>query len=290
MMDPGLRIAGMTALLLISTLGFASPAKVILSTTTLLPGETLRVELDGMEHNPHLKAILAGKTYPFFAVGPNAQRALIGIRLDAKPGSYGLAFKVPPAFPAGRDDLPTEPYMIEIATKVFTIENVNFTEEKTSLMTSEHREAALIHQANLYLSRDQQWEGDFRYPVDGPIIGEFGLKRTRNNGTIDAGFHKGIDLKADKGTPALAANSGTVVLASNFKAHGKTVMLNHGQGVMTIYLHLSSISVKLRQRVHKGQEIGKVGATGLATAPHVHYQVFVHGVPVDPKQWAETEF
>jgi len=154
---------------------------------------------------------------------------------------------------------------------------------------SEHREAALIHQANLYLSRDQQWEGAFTYPVNGPVIGEFGLKRTRN-GTIDAGFHKGIDLKADKGSPALAANSGTVVLASNFKAHGKTVMINHGQGVMTIYLHLQSLSVKVRQKVHKGQEIGKVGATGLATAPHVHYQVFVHGVPVDPKQWVETEF
>jgi hypothetical protein len=267
----------------------ASPAKVILSTTTLLPGETLRIELDGMEPNPRLKAILAGNSYPFFAVGPNAQRALIGIKLDAKPGIYGLAFKVPAAFPAGRDDLPTEPYMIEIATKVFTIENVNFSDEKTSLMASEHREGAIIHQANLYLSRDQQWEGDFMYPVEGPVIGEFGLKRTRN-GTIDAGFHKGIDLKADKGTPVQAANSGTVVLASNFKAHGKTVMINHGQGVMTIYLHLSRISVKLRQKVHKGQEIGKVGATGLATAPHVHYQVFVHGVPVDPKQWVENEF
>jgi hypothetical protein len=288
-MDPGVRIAGMTAMLLSSSLAFASPAKVILSTTTLLPGETLRVELDGMEHNPRLRAILSGKSYPFFAVGPNAQRALIGIKLDSKPGTYGLTFRVPDAFPAGREDLPTEPFMIEIATKVFTIENVNFNEQKTSLMTSEHRESALIHQANLYLSRDQQWEGDFMYPVDGPVIGEFGLKRTRN-GTIDAGFHKGIDLKAPKGTPALAANSGTVVLASHFRAHGNTVMINHGQGVMTIYLHLSSISVKIRQKVHKGQEIGKVGATGLATAPHVHYQVFVHGVPVDPQQWVDTEF
>jgi murein DD-endopeptidase MepM/ murein hydrolase activator NlpD len=275
---------------LISALpAWSAPAKVLLSTTTLLPGETLRVEMDDMDHNPRLRAILAGKPYPFFAVGPNAQRALIGIKLDAKPGIYGLTFKVPDAFPAGRDQLPTEPYMIEIATKVFIVENVNFAPEKTALMVSEHRESLIIHQANLYLSRDQQWEGTFMYPVEGPVIGEFGLKRTRN-GTIDAGFHKGIDLKADKGTPVLAANAGTVVLASNFKAHGKTVMINHGQGVMTIYLHMSSLSVKIRQKVHKGQEIGKVGATGLATAPHVHYQVFVHGVPVDPKQWVDREF
>ncbi len=268
---------------------FGAPSNVLLSTTSLLPGETLRVEVDGLIPSAKLKALFMGKAYPFFVIGPNAQRALIGIKLDAKPGTYGITFKAPATAPGEAADLPTEPYMIDITTKVFTVENVDFVPEKTALMTAEHRESVIIHQADLYLSRDQQWEGVFMYPVEGKIIGEFGLKRTRN-GTIDAGFHKGIDLRADKGTPALAANAGTVVLASHFKAHGNTVMINHGQGVMTIYLHLSSISVKLRQKVHKGQEIGKVGATGLATAPHVHFQVFVHGVPVDPQQWTESEF
>jgi murein DD-endopeptidase MepM/ murein hydrolase activator NlpD len=267
----------------------AETAKVLLSTTSLQPGESLRVEVDGLLPDARLKALFMGKSYPFFVIGPNAQRALIGIKLDAKPGTYGLIFKSSTLNPLPKDAFQPDPYLIEITTKVFTIENVNFAPEKTALMISEHKESALIHQANLYLSRDQQWEGVFTYPVEGPVIGEFGLKRTRN-GTIDAGFHKGIDLKADKGTPALAANSGMVVLASNFKAHGKTVLINHGQGVMTIYLHLQTISVKVRQKVHKGQEIGKVGSTGLATAPHVHFQVFVHGVPVDPKQWVETEF
>src|SRR5438477_12735336 len=99
--------------------------------------------------------------------------------------------------------------MIEITTKIFITENVNFAPEKTALMRAEHKESALIHDANRYLSRDQQWEGAFMYPVEGRLIGEFGLKRLRN-GTIDAGFHKGIDLKADKGTPVRAANAGTV--------------------------------------------------------------------------------
>ncbi len=267
----------------------AQPAKVLLSTTSLQPGETLRIEVDGQLPAARLKVLFDGKAYPLFAIGPNASRALIGIKLDAKPATYGLTFKAIPYTNLPADALPSEPFMIEVTTKIFITENVNFAPEKTALMKSEHKESAIIHQANLYLSRDQQWEGLFRYPVDGPVIGEFGLKRLRN-GTIDAGFHKGIDLKADKGTPVLATNSGTVVLASNFKAHGKTVMINHGQGVMTIYLHMQSISVKVKQKVHQGQEIGKVGSTGLATAPHVHYQVFVHGVPVDPKQWVETEF
>ncbi len=274
--------------LLVPSLMAASP-RILLSTTTLLPGETLRVEVDGLLPSAKLKALFMGKSYPFFVVGPNAQRALIGMKLDSKPGTYGLTFKASVAPGAETpSEIPTEPSLIEISSKTFTVENVNFGPEKTPLMKAEHRESALIHQANLYLSRDQQWESVFMYPVEGQVIGEFGLKRLRN-GTIDVGFHKGIDLRADKGTPALAANAGTVVLASRFKAHGNTVMINHGQGVMTIYLHLQSISVKLRQKVHKGQEIGKVGSTGLSTAPHVHFQVFVHGVPVDPSQWVREE-
>jgi len=275
------------ALIFLASSAWAISPTVLFSTTSLLPGETLRVEVDGLGSTAKLKVLFLGQSYPLFVVGPNAERALIGIPLDAKPGARSLSFKKPAA--AESIELPKGPYEIEIATRIFTVENVNFTPEKTTLATSEHRESLLIHRADQYLSRDQQWEGVFMYPVDGPVIGEFGLKRTRN-GTIDVGFHKGVDLRAKKGTPVLAANSGTVVMASHFKAHGNMVLINHGQGVMTIYLHMQSIKVKLKEKVHKGQEIGKVGATGLATAPHVHYQVFVHGVPVDPKQWTEAEF
>ena len=267
---------------------YAVPANVLLSTTTLLPGETMRVEVDGLLPTAKFRAHFMGKSYSFFSVGPNAKRALIGVPLGTKPGSYGLTLSKTSA-QAAVPELPTEAFSIQISTRVYTIENVNFTSEKTVLMQAEHHESGLIHKADQYLSRDQQWEGPFVYPVDGPVIGEFGLKRLRN-GTIDAGFHKGIDLRAPKGTPILAANSGTVVMASHFKAHGNMVLVNHGQGVMTIYLHMQSIKVKLRQKVHKGEVIGTVGSTGLSTAPHVHFQVFVHGVPVDPKQWVETEF
>jgi murein DD-endopeptidase MepM/ murein hydrolase activator NlpD len=266
---------------------YAASPKVLLSTTTVLPGETLRVEIDDLPPTAKCRVSFMGKLYPLFAIGPDAKRALIGVRLDAKPGLYSLTLNKLPT--SGPIELPEEPFQIELATRTFTIENVNFAPEKDVLMTSEHRESLLIHKKNQFLSRDQQWEGAFMYPVEGKVIGEFGLKRTRN-GTIDAGYHKGIDLRAEKGTPVLAANTGTVVLAQILKAHGRTVMINHGQGVMTIYLHMQSLTVKDRQKVHKGQEIGKVGSTGLSTAPHVHFEVFVHGVPVDPKPWVEMEF
>jgi murein DD-endopeptidase MepM/ murein hydrolase activator NlpD len=111
-----------------------------------------------------------------------------------------------------------------------------------------------------------------------------------HNGTIDAGFHNGVDLRAPQGTPVTAANDGVVLIAYPFKAHGKTVLINHGQGVMSIYLHMSVIGVRPGQKVKKGQMLGRVGSTGVSTAPHVHWQIFVHGVPVNPQPWLETEF
>src|SRR6266404_6064042 len=123
--------AGMT--LLSSSMVLAQPAKVLLSTTTLLPGETLRIEVDGLLPSARIKALFMGKSYPFFVIGPNANRALIGIKLDAKPGTYGLTFKALPYTQLPADALPAEPFMIEVTTKVFIIENVNFAPEKTAL-------------------------------------------------------------------------------------------------------------------------------------------------------------
>jgi hypothetical protein len=274
------------SLLFISPCWAASP-KILLSTTTLLPGETLRVELDGLAPDAKLRAHFGGKYYPFYAVGPNAQRALIGVKLDEPPARQPLDVRL--FSPTQMKWSSLDVQEIEISSRPAQVENVNFSAEKTALMRAEHQEGLQIHRANRFLSRDQQWEGVFMYPVSGPVIGEFGIRRIRN-GNIQAGFHKGVDLKSNKGTPVLAANSGTVVLAARYKAHGKTVLINHGQGVMTIYLHLQSIQVKLHQKVRKGETMGLVGSTGMSTAPHVHFQVYVHGVPVDPKPWTEVEF
>lgn len=85
-----------------------------------------------------------------------------------------------------------------------------------------------------------------------------------------------------------ATNRGRVLLArDDFNLHGKTVLLDHGQGVMSIYLHLSLINVDEGMEVEKGDVIGLVGSTGLATGPHLHFGIYVHGVPVNPIPWIE---
>jgi murein DD-endopeptidase MepM/ murein hydrolase activator NlpD len=265
----------------------AAEPNVILSSSAILPGETLRVELDNIEPALRSKALFRGKSYPFFVVGPNAQRALIGIPLAAVPGSYPLV--VHHSRSGSAPSLGDEKVTVTVATRTFVTENINLPPEKTTLMKTEHQESARIHHLAMILSPEQYWEGVFQPPVAGPVVGLFGLKRTRN-GTIDAGFHKGIDIQAKGGTDLRASNAGVIVLAARLKAHGRTVLINHGQGVMSIYLHMQSLAVKPGQKVAKGGLIGKVGSSGISTAPHVHWEIFVHSVPVDPTPWTETEF
>ncbi len=265
----------------------AETYKVLLSSDTLQPGQTLRVELDGLSPALHKKAVWRGHSYDFFPVGPNAQRALIGIPLGSAGGDDILNIY---SLPHTAAKIPAEEHtVIHISSRSYEIENITLSAKKTVLTHWEHSESAKIHQLARFVSKEQHWEGSFEPPVSGAIEGKFGLKRV-HNGTVDAGFHKGVDLKAPGGTPALAANSGVVVLAATYKAHGRVVMIDHGQGVMTIYLHLQSILVRPGQKIAKGHPFGKVGSSGISTAPHIHWQVFVHAVPVDPQQWLETEF
>jgi len=271
--------------LLICRSSFA--ADLLLSSPSVLPGETLRVEINGVAPDRKMRVDFRGGKYPLYVVGPSAQRALIGIALGEEPGVYPL--QVLDISVHGRPYPELAAATVEVATRTYTIENVNFSKQKTELMNAERLESALIGQKKKYLSRTQLWEGSFAEPVKGPLIGEFGLKRFRNK-TIEAGFHKGVDIRAAEGAPVIAPNHGIVMLSSNFRAHGKTVMLNHGQGVMSIFLHFSRLKVHPGQQVKKGDVIGLIGSTGLATAPHLHWQVYVHGVPVDPQQWLSNEY
>lgn len=262
--------------------------KVLLSSTSVLAGDTLRVELDDVSTNLRFRAMLSKKYYPFYLVGPNTQRALLGIPLATRAGAYSLDIKLAEKKPGAFKLLETQ--TVVVSPRTLPVDQIAFSKEKTRLLTSglDRKESKKIHKILKILTRQQFWEGAFDYPVHGKVVGEFGQPRVYN-GQMDE-VHKGIDLEVPAGTPVLAPNVGVVMLARAFQLHGRTVILNHGQGVMTIYLHMKSFVVKPAQKVVKGQRIGTVGSSGLSTAPHVHWGLYVHGAPVDPKPWTEREY
>jgi murein DD-endopeptidase MepM/ murein hydrolase activator NlpD len=121
---------------------------------------------------------------------------------------------------------------------------------------------------------------EFAWPVHGPITSPFGMRVDPITGRY--ALHSGIDIAADYGTPIQAAADGIVIFASWYGGYGNAIIIDHGSGLSTLYAHCSAMYVQLNQPVQRGQVIGAVGATGYATGPHLHFEIRVNGVPVNP--------
>jgi murein DD-endopeptidase MepM/ murein hydrolase activator NlpD len=124
------------------------------------------------------------------------------------------------------------------------------------------------------------WSASFRAPVTAPPTDSFGTRRTFN-GKL-ASIHKGMDFRAAAGTPVRASNGGVVVLARPLYYEGNCVVIDHGLGLFTLYLHLSRIDVGEGQRLAAGDRLGLSGATGRVTGPHLHWAVRWQGAYLDP--------
>ena len=131
------------------------------------------------------------------------------------------------------------------------------------------------------LSPGREWKGSFAPPVNAAISDVFGVQRVFN-GSVQS-THQGLDFRAPSGTPVAAVNSGRVILARPLFFEGNCVVIDHGQGLLTLYLHLSKFSVKEGDDVDKGQPIGLSGGTGRATGPHLHLAVRWQGVYLNPQ-------
>lgn len=138
------------------------------------------------------------------------------------------------------------------------------------------KSGAVLHR----VSPERYWDADFHRPVPGTVTSSFGGKRMFN-GQMRS-YHKGVDLRGAQGTPILALTNGTVAIAEDMYFSGNVVYLDHGQGVVSIYAHLSAFSVKPGDTVTAGQEIGLVGATGRVTGPHLHLGLSILGQSVNP--------
>ncbi|MCL4508312.1 MAG: M23 family metallopeptidase [Chloroflexi bacterium] len=156
--------------------------------------------------------------------------------------------------------------------------------------TLERAEDAFLTPIFSQFTPQQFWKGYFIYPVSSFVITTGFGEREIFTGRSGVSWHGGLDLAVPEGAPIHAANDGVVALARHLEVRGNTIILNHGVGVFTAYLHQSRFAVTEGQSVRKGDLIGYVGATGLATGPHVHWELRVHNVHVDPAQWTQEIF
>ena len=131
------------------------------------------------------------------------------------------------------------------------------------------------------------WNRKFQQMRNAKVMSDFADRRTYlyEGKPVDQQDHLGFDLASTKGAPIESANEGVVVLARYFGIYGNAVVVDHGYGLMSLYGHLSSISVSEGQQLARGEELGRSGETGLAGGDHLHFTMLLHGLPVDPREW-----
>lgn len=145
-------------------------------------------------------------------------------------------------------------------------------------------ELARIGAARARSSDSRGWSQHFVWPARGRLSGAFGAQRIYLGG-VPAAYHSGVDIAAGAGARVVAPADGVVVLAPppGFSLEGNLVIVDHGMGLSSAFLHLSSASVRVGDRVRQGQEVGRVGATGRATGPHLHWSLVWNGARLDPQ-------
>jgi murein DD-endopeptidase MepM/ murein hydrolase activator NlpD len=267
----------------------ASPAEplpapftaVELTPSPVVQGQTLVVKVQA-EGIARLSGLYDEGRLVIFVEGEGEHWALVGIHALTEVGAHPLKLTA----------TDTEGQQTEVLLSVlvvdggYGVENIVLSPGRSALLDPDLLKAEREQLAQVFgvFGRQQLWVGSFIVPVEGPITSKFGTQRSYNGGPAQS-YHEGIDYDAPPGAAVLAANDGQVALAEPLTVRGNAVIIDHGLGVHSGYYHLSEIKVQEGQQVKKGDVVGKLGDTGLATGPHLHWEIRVHGVNVDPAQW-----
>ena len=239
----------------------------------------ITVELERVPRRVRGKWI--GKDLAFFkSDNPKIWHALAGADLETQPGTYDLT--VTAVMVGGR--VVHSVKKVDIGAANFRSGAVdvpeNFVEPDAASKKQIAADQVLKNRAFSHLIAAPQWSGDFVTPVKAKPTDSFGMTRVLNEELTST--HRGTDFPVNEGAPVVVSNSGTVVLAKELFYEGNCVIVDHGQRLFTIYMHLSKLEVKAGNKLGKGERLGLSGQTGRVTGPHLHMGVRWNGAYLDP--------
>ncbi len=246
----------------------------------LTQGDLLKISLEAPSVL-RAEAHFDGLDLPFVSSRNNMELfALIGAGLETAPGAHDLHVDI--FFSRNRHKEFT--IKLNVAEGTFPQKKITVAQKYVAPSPEEERriQEELKIVASAYRNPETKWRGAgaFIYPVKGGISGTFGDKRLFNDGYVSR--HRGIDLRSPRGNEVRASNGGTVVLVHDLYYAGTTVIINHGAGLFSIYCHLSEAHVEKGDVIRKGAVIGRIGATGRVTGPHLHWGMKLQDRFVNP--------
>ena len=205
---------------------------------------------------------------------------IVGIPLDAKPGPQKLHVA------AGQDAVQlVYETAFDIEARAYTVQHLKIDPRFLKPSAADQKridaEWPLIDAAKKHWSDTQPSTFALDLPATGRLSARFGQRRVLNG--IESAPHAGLDVAIGSGTPVRAAAAGHVIVTGDYFYAGQSVFVDHGQGFITLYIHLSRIDVKAGDTVARGAPLGLSGATGRVTGPHLHWSVLLNGVYVDPE-------
>jgi murein DD-endopeptidase MepM/ murein hydrolase activator NlpD len=256
---------------------------VDLTPEEVFPGDVflLKINTDNNAAIALPDAEFAGKKIDFYQDSDDHVIALVPVDINTSPRKYDIKVR------SGKDQK-----IIYVNVKPFKFPTIKMTlpKEKVTLNPKDLKRAEKevdIMNKVLSQSTGRKWNGLFTTPTDTEVSEVFGVKRIMNK--THNSVHRGIDYRGKMGTPVRAVNSGTVVLRKDLFFGGNTLVIDHGMGLFSIYMHLSEFHVSMGETVSKGQVIGLVGMTGRATGPHLHFGFKLAGVSVNPEALFKLE-
>ncbi len=253
-------------------------------------GQVVVISVPDLKDAARVKGRFLGRTIPLFpnpAVGGTGYMGLLGIDLQDEPGAHELTIDAE----AGEHTRHFS-FQVLVVKEKFSVEHLTLPKDKVDLdakaaarwkAEQEQVRKALAEESSMRL-----WQTGFIEPVHGKRTGIFGSVRIMNGQSRNP--HNGEDIGAPMGTDVMASNDGVVRLVVDHIFSGRGIFVDHGLGLYSMYFHLSDVLVKEGDLIRAGQVIGKVGATGRATGPHLHWGMKVNGARVNPYTLLDLPF
>ena len=256
---------------------FSGLAHAILPQSSNVPGGVAVIPLGSVPTAADAPQAWLGDQPVLVTSDQNKWYAVVGLRLDVTPGSHQLRVKV--------GDVTKELEFV-VNPKKYPEQHITLEDKGKVQLSAENqaraeREIAVIKELRRHWREEQDTDLAFILPAKGKLGGRFGLRRFFNGEPRSP--HSGLDVAVARGTPVKASAHGQVLAVDDYFFNGKTIFVDHGNGLITLYCHLDRIDVKVGETVSKGQRIGLSGKTGRATGPHLHWSVVLNGVMVDPE-------